>query len=97
LYVVRVDGGTESKILHHAAPFACTRWTNLYFPNDPVGGSLRELFGRWIAELPVRSRHVFPHTRYWNADEAALGQLKASLDLDGWWTPDNTRAALGAP
>ena len=29
-------------ILHHAAPFAGTRWTNLYFDSDPIGGKVRQ-------------------------------------------------------
>jgi len=28
------------RILHHGALFACTRWTNLYFPGDIIGGPL---------------------------------------------------------
>ena len=38
-------------VLHHAAAFACTRWTNLYFAarwgffGVLVGGPLRQIFG----------------------------------------------------
>ncbi len=48
-------GGQERtiRVLHHAAPFACTRWTNLYFPGDTIGGPLRDVFGRWIRDVRV--------------------------------------------
>jgi len=60
------------------APFAVTRWTNLFFPvragimGDIVGGPLVEVFGRWIHDQPVswnqgRLRNLTPmaHTSYW--------------------------------
>ncbi|MBV7336195.1 hypothetical protein KFU94_49765 [Chloroflexi bacterium TSY] len=46
-------------ILHHAAAFAVTRWTNLYFPaklglfGDFVGGPLSKDFGEGIKDVPV--------------------------------------------
>ena len=44
-------------ILHHGAPFAVTRWTNLYFPGDIIGGPVARLFGgresrTWSFALP---------------------------------------------
>ena len=70
-------------VLHHAAPFAVTRWTNLYFPaalglfGDIVGGPLREYFGRGIKDIPVTTslwhglaRHTLvAHTSYWFAGD----------------------------
>jgi hypothetical protein len=96
LDVQPVGAEKSCRLLHHGALFACTRWTNLYFPNDRIGGSLRDLFGDWICEPSLQSRYFFSHTRYWNADEPALEQLKKSLDLDGWWTAENAEAALDA-
>ncbi|MGH2396587.1 MAG: hypothetical protein ACRDFW_06275 [bacterium] len=86
------------RILHHAAPFACTRWTNVYFPGDLVGGPLRPLFGAgirdvcasgsglegWIAWTPLS------HVRYWRHETAgtalrldsALMVLRSALDLE---------------
>jgi hypothetical protein len=66
------------RYLHHAAPFAVVRWSNLYFPSrfgmfgDPVGGPVRDLFGPWIrdrelippAEWP-KLRRLWLHSRYW--------------------------------
>ena len=66
-------------LLHHAAPFAVTRWTNLYFPaafglfGDVVGGPLQRHFGLGIKDVPVSSSLWFglgqytpvAHTSYW--------------------------------
>jgi len=73
--------GEEKKIfaLHHAAVFATTRWTNIYFParfgffGDLVGGPLREIFGNGVRDVPVDSgewrgwlkRLPMIHTHYW--------------------------------
>lgn len=80
------DGLLEKKkLLHHAALFACTRWTNIYFLSDRVGGpvGLRSkddlkkvppIFGDGIKDIPltgctVAARTVRSHVRYWNARE----------------------------
>lgn len=86
---------SPSRMLHHAAAFACTRWTNLYFPGDLVGGTV-EPFGKWIKEPAIQSTHWFPHTRYWHRQEPALQQLRTALDLDAWWTAENSEIALAA-
>ena len=52
-----VDLSAESErldayeILHHGACFALTRWTNFWYPNDPVGGPLRAHFGCGIDNM----------------------------------------------
>lgn len=65
--------------LHHAAPFAVTRWTNLYFPvfgslgGDFIGGPLRPVLGLGIKDVPVqnpalsqlRNHSPLAHTAYW--------------------------------
>ena len=65
-------------VLHHAAPFAVTRWTNLYFPvrawlfGDWFGGKLVPLFGRgvWDREVlgnkPGRLAPAVAHGRYFS-------------------------------
>ena len=69
--------------LHHAACFAATRWTNIYFPyrglirGDPVGGPLQDLFGAGIADRPVRTRRWFGrlnHVHYWHDDPRDAGR-----------------------
>src|SRR4030095_14184873 len=48
-------------VLHHAAPFAVTRWTKFDFParlglfGDLVGGPLQEAFGPGILDVKVRT------------------------------------------
>jgi hypothetical protein len=76
----KVDGKEfDLRALHHAAHFACTRWTNLYFPahlgffGDFIGGPLRRWFGLGIRDIPVTSSRwgglakITPiaHTSYW--------------------------------
>jgi hypothetical protein len=67
---------TGRKEFHHAAVFALTRWTNLYFPmeqmfwGDAIGGPLKDIFGRYIKDVPVSTvpsgaATFFTHTSYW--------------------------------
>ena len=78
------DKKIKVKCLHHAAHFAATQWTNIYFENDWIGGSLANEFGagikdiqviagsKWTAKIPLAS-----HTKYWDAKhQAALDTLK---------------------
>jgi hypothetical protein len=37
----------------HTAPFSLTRWTNIFFLQDPIGGPLRPIFGWGIRDVPV--------------------------------------------
>jgi hypothetical protein len=62
---------------HHAAPFAVTRWTNLYFQTrrlglvgDLIGGPVSAQLGPWIKDVPLTSpRQRFTHTWYWRRVE----------------------------
>jgi hypothetical protein len=51
--------GMRWSVLHHAAPFAAVRWTNLWYParlgifGDWFGGPLRPLFGAGIRDLAI--------------------------------------------
>jgi hypothetical protein len=78
---------------HHAAPFAVTRWTNLYFTTrhlglagDLIGGPVAGQLGSWIKDVPLTSpRHRFTHTWYWRViDEvdAHRTALREALCLD---------------
>jgi hypothetical protein len=62
-------------ILHHGAPFAVTRWTNLYFPRDIIGGPVVPLFGEGIRDVELcpsftgwtdRVLPALSHTHYWD-------------------------------
>lgn len=84
------DRGRNVRVLHHAALFACTRWTNLYFEADPVGGRVggASRFGVAVKDVkvsPVRfsSRTPLAHTAYWSEDETyARDALLSALRLD---------------
>jgi hypothetical protein len=59
--------------LHHAAAFGVVRWTNLFFPSDPIGGPLQAVFGAGIEDvrLPDAPRGSWlDHVRYWKTGTA---------------------------
>ena len=62
------------RLLNHSAPFALTRWTNLYFENDYVGGPINGVLGVGILDKCLRAKKhggipFRSHTTYWNGDE----------------------------
>ena len=77
--------------LHHAAAFAVTRWTNLYFPapfgvfGDIVGGPVKPVMGGGVLDLPVTvgngkgwlARSWLSHTHYWSERGGTQGYLSA--------------------
>lgn len=77
------EGNVKLRAVHHAGLFACTRWTNIYFPaywglfGDIVGGPLQDWFGRGIRDKAVRSSNVLrdrmllSHTSYWRKEPAS--------------------------
>ncbi len=75
------------QMLHHAAHFAMTQWTNIYFANDWIGGALAPEFGKGILDIEVvakdsklRTVPLITHTRYWDRTEpVALEKLMAML------------------
>jgi hypothetical protein len=81
--VLKIDTQEKSiLILHHAALFACTRWTNLYFPGDIIGGKISHLFGDGIqdVELSRGAKNWASHVEYWSK-ESALKELRTALRL----------------
>ena len=71
---------------HHAAPFAVTRWTNLYFKGgDIVGGPVAPLLGPWIRDVELAPpRRWVAHTLYWRKvkpPDAHLDALREALGL----------------
>jgi hypothetical protein len=90
-FVTSAGEEVSLRVLHHAAPFAVTKWTNLYFParwglfGDPVAGPLASVFGYGIRDLPVQlgsARQYSPtvHAHYWSQG-AALQSLRDALSL----------------
>jgi len=59
------------KFIHHATPFVATRWTNLYYQSDLVGGKVAKRFGNAIVDRKINHpswfRNYFPntHNAYW--------------------------------
>jgi len=80
-------------ILHHAAPFAATRWTNLYDParfiyqGDVIGGPMRENFGQAITDVNLAEKDKpskgFSHTLYWDPDQSPvrIAELRKAVNL----------------
>jgi hypothetical protein len=64
--------------LHHAAPFAVVRWTNIYdsaslvFRGDIIGGPVASAFGPAVIDIDLKSlrgqSRSFTHTKYWAID-----------------------------
>jgi hypothetical protein len=77
----------ETWSMHHAAPFAAVRWTNIYDPHrlifqgDIISGPLVPVFGRGIRDINlamVRGQsRCFSHTLYWSVPEGRT----SSVDL----------------
>jgi hypothetical protein len=85
--------GERRTLLHQAAVFAPTRWTNLYFParwivgGDLVGGPAAPVFGPGVLDVAVKTsawRGLLGHTRYWAAarpGDTHLVALRRAIDL----------------
>jgi hypothetical protein len=85
--------------LHHAAPFAAVRWTNIHDPallvafGDLISGPVAPVFGDGIIDVDLRELRGqsgrFTHTRYWTLPRrlrtlpAHIQQLRKALDLGG--------------
>jgi len=89
-YMATDDSRVTVKILHHAAHFAMTRWTNIYYENDWIGGQLSDEFGKGIVDIPVRAKRKWvrsiplaTHTRYWDVEnDEGLKVLKEILEKE---------------
>ena len=78
-------GPREIEVLHHAAVYACTRWTNLYYPGDYIGGPLAGIFGSGIKDVEIADdwRHklpVLPHVWYWAKTKHNHTAIHALID-----------------
>jgi hypothetical protein len=76
-----VPFGDDYEIVHHAAQFALTRWTNCHLINDPVGYRL-DVFGGGVRDIQILdadSPSMFKaHTSYW-ADGACDAKWSRAL------------------
>lgn len=76
-------GQRTLKVLASRSPFACIRWTNVYFPGDLIGGPLAPVFGWGIDDRRVLlegswlrwviSYTPLVHTRYWSKRGKLIG------------------------
>jgi hypothetical protein len=81
------------RAIHHAGMFACTRWTNLYFPatlgvfGDIVGGAMQPWFGPGVRDIPVSTGHwlkdhsILAHTNYWHTSRGGMPKEPLPLAL----------------
>jgi hypothetical protein len=81
-------------MLHHAAPFAAARWTNVFDPavlvffGDVIGGPLARIFGPAIVDINLkelrggRQSWRFTHTKYWDVDdESRIKACREAVNL----------------
>ena len=88
--------------LHHAAPFAAVRWTNIYDTHRPIlrgdiiSGPLAPVFGAGIRDIDLKDLRgqspVFSHTLYWALAPGGgpmphIDALRKAIDLPD--TPDS--------
>jgi hypothetical protein len=75
------------KLLNHGALFAVTRWTNIFYSSDYVGGPMQRKFSNGIkdVEVPRKSVWFYPggHTDYWNVKDKqnALDEIVRAMNL----------------
>lgn len=65
------------EFLNHAALFAVTRWTNVYFTSDFVGSDANRLFGKGVKDVEIYKKSLIPilpkgHTNYWDSEKDNL-------------------------
>ena len=85
--------------LHHGAPYAVVRWTNIFDParnifrGDIISGPLAPVFGPGIVDIDLREvrgqSQGFTHTKYWDLENSAetvpphIIELRKALNLAG--------------
>ncbi|HEV3473293.1 MAG TPA: hypothetical protein VG408_08850, partial [Actinomycetota bacterium] len=85
-------GEFRDRSLHHAAPFAVVRWTNMWFPTrlgffgDWFGGSLSPLFGPGVRDIQILGNKLarlapgFAHALYFDhADDTTASSVTTHL------------------
>jgi hypothetical protein len=93
-YKINETESVKLRVFHHAAHFAFTRWTNIYFPahcglfGDLVGGPLQKWFGSGIRDIPVTTSRwkglarfsLIAHTSYWWKNKKDRSSLEKKSD-----------------
>jgi hypothetical protein len=86
--------------LHHGAPYAVVRWTNIHDPavlvflGDMISGPIAPIFGPGIRDINLRETRGqalrFTHLDYWALDEnrtaPQTAQIREAIDVAGRYT-----------
>jgi hypothetical protein len=85
---IEIEGQKRSVyLLNWSAMFAVTRWTNIYYKTDYVGGPMRRKFGVGVKDIekPRKGFFLFPvgHTSYWDRNDKnnALKEIVDAMNL----------------
>jgi hypothetical protein len=93
------SGDRRELFLHHAAHFALTKLTNLYFPGDIIGGEIGHQLGLGVVDVPCdfgksdaydfmprlkRSERFWSHVQYWQHDPEATSVGKLRSIIFDW-------------
>lgn len=106
-YLAKQDNGTSTRMIHHAAPFAAVRWTNIYdkrsfvLGGDLVSGPVQENFGEGVADRRVSIRRrlaglwtrIFTHTLYWDVSSKGC-EVEPGRDVPDYKDGDLTHIGL---
>jgi hypothetical protein len=66
---INIDGlphPLSIRLFNHSSPFAVTKWTNIYYDLDFIGGPLKDRYGIGIRDIRVKSKNLLCHTKYWD-------------------------------
>ena len=77
------DSFLSPDILHHAALFTVTRWANCYFPNDPIAGSVRNVFGAGVRDIRLPVPRLSQHPRQWLRSHTSYWDVGSDLRSAG--------------
>jgi hypothetical protein len=85
---IEIEGQKRSVyLLNWSAMFAVTRWTNIYYQTDYVGGPMQRKFGLGVNDMekPRKGFFLFPvgHTGYWDRNDKknALKEIVHAMHL----------------
>jgi len=77
----------DLNVMHHGALFGPTRWTNIFYSSDFVGGPMQRIFGKGVEDICIKrsSFWFYPggHLAYWNKEDKnnALAEIVKALRL----------------
>lgn len=82
-----LSNGKRVKRYNHSSPFAVTKWTNIYYSSDYIGGNLLSSFGKGIRDIELKrprwcSLLPLGHTGYWDcgSEYNALAEIIKVLE-----------------